>query len=97
MVYNNDKISKHIICYDQSSSQFNRWEFKSDDSNTFWTGKWNKADKSMTWNYVDFLNYGISGKIIESFNSDGMIRTRTVMEDKTGKSLLKINSTKEKI
>ena len=51
----------------------------------------------MTWNYVDFLNYGISGKIIESFNSDGMIRTRTVMEDKTGKSLLKINSTKEKI
>ncbi len=97
MVYNNDKISKHIICYDQTSSQFNRWEFKSDDSNTFWTGKWNKADKSMTWNYVDFLNYGISGKIIENFNSDGMIRTRTVMEDKTGKSLLKINSTKEKI
>jgi hypothetical protein len=26
-----------------------------------------------------------------------MIRTRIVMKDKTGKSLLKINSTKEKI
>ena len=45
-------------------------------------GKWNKADKSMTWNYIDFSNYGINGKIIENFNSDGMIRTRTVMKDK---------------
>ncbi|MDC0593375.1 hypothetical protein OAO79_03955 [Flavobacteriaceae bacterium] len=97
MVYNEDNISKHIISYDQMSSQFNRWEFKSDGSNTFWTGKWNKADKSMTWNYIDFSNYGINGKIIENFNSDGMIRTRTVMKDKAGKSLLKINSTKEKI
>jgi hypothetical protein len=97
MVYNDDDISKHMICYDQTSSQFNRWEFKSDGSNTFWTGKWNKADKSMTWNYIDFSNYGISGKIIENFNSDGTIRTRTVMKDKTGKSLLKINSTKQKI
>ena len=97
MVYNDDNISKHIICYNQTTSQFNRWEFKSDGSNTFWTGKWDKAYKSMTWNYIDFSNYGISGKIIENFNSDGMIRTRTVMKDKTGKSLLKINSTKEKI
>ena len=97
MVYNDDNISKHIICYDQTSSQFNRWEFKNDGSNTFWTGKWNKADKSMTWNYIDFSNYGIKGKIIENFNSDGMIRIRTVMKDKTGKSLLKINSVKEKI
>jgi hypothetical protein len=97
MVYNDDDISKYMICYDQTSSQFNRWEFKSDGSNTFWTGKWNKADKSMTWNYIDFSNYGISGKIIENFNSDGTIRTRTVMKDKTGKSLLKINSTKQKI
>ena len=96
MVYNDD-TSKHIISYDQASNQFNRWEFKSDGSNTFWTGNWNKADKSMTWNYIDFSNYGINGKIIENFNSDGMIRTRTVMKDKAGKSLLKINSTKEKI
>jgi hypothetical protein len=35
MVYNDDDISKHMICYDQTSSQFNRWEFKSDGSNTF--------------------------------------------------------------
>ena len=97
MFYYDDNISKHIICYDKTSSQFNRWEFKSDGSNTFWSGKWNKADKSMTWNYIDFSNYGINGKIIENFNSDGMIRTRTVMKDKAGKSLLKINSTKEKI
>jgi len=97
MVYNENNTSKHIICYDQTSSQFNRWEFKSDGSNTFWTGKWNKADKSMTWNYIDFSNYGISGKIIENFKSEGMIKTRIVMKDKTGKSLLKINSTKEKI
>ena len=64
---------------------------------TKWEGKWNKADKSMTWNYIDFSNYGISGKIIENFKSEGMIKTRIVMKDKTGKSLLKINSTKEKI
>lgn len=96
MVYNDD-TSKHIICYDQVSNQFNRWEFKSDGSNTFWTGNWNKADKSMTWNYIDFSNYGISGKIIENFKSDQIIKTRVIMNDKSGKSLLSINSTKEKI
>ena len=97
MVYNDDNISKHIICYDKTSSQFNRWEFKSDGSNTFWSGKWNKADKSMTWNYIDFSNYGISGKIIENFKSDDIIKSRVTMKDKSGKSLLIINSTKEKI
>ena len=96
MVYNDD-TSKHIICYDQVSNQFNRWEFKSDGSNTFWTGNWNKADQSMTWNYIDFSNYGISGKIIENFKSDQIIKTRIIMNDKSGKSLLSINSTKEKI
>ena len=97
MVYNDNNVSKHIICYDQMSNQFNRWEFKSDGSNTFWTGNWNKADKSMTWNYIDFSNYGISGKIIENFKSDKIIKTRVMMNDKSGKSLLSINSTKEKI
>ena len=96
MVYNDD-TSKHIICYDQVSNQFNRWEFKSDGSNTFWTGNWNKANQSMTWNYIDFSNYGISGKIIENFKSDQIIKTRIIMNDKSGKSLLSINSTKEKI
>jgi len=95
MVYN-DNTSKHIICYDKNSSQFNRWEFKSDGSNTFWTGKWNKADKSMTWKYIDFSNYGINGKIVEKFKSDDIINSRVTMKDKTGKSLLRINSTKER-
>jgi len=97
MVYNENNTSKHMICYDQTLSQFNRWEFKSDGSNTFWTGKWNKADKSMTWNYIDFSNYGINGKIIENFSSDDIIKIKTVMKDKTGKTLLRINSTKKKI
>ena len=97
MVYNENNTSKHIICYDQASSQFNRWEFKSDGSNTFWIGKWNKADKSMTWNYIDFSNYGINGKIIENFNSKDIIKIKTVMKDKTEKTLLRINSIKKKI
>ena len=88
--------SKYIICYDQRLSQFNRWEFKSDGSNTFWTGKWNKSENTMTWNFIDFSNSGISGKIIENFKSNEMIKTRVIMKDKSGKTLLKINSTKEK-
>ena len=51
----------------------------------------------MTWNYIDLLNYEINGKIIENFNSKDIIKIKTVMKDKTGKSLLKTNSTKEKI
>ena len=39
IVYNGNNTSKHIICYDQTSSQFNRWEFKSDGSNNFWTAE----------------------------------------------------------
>ena len=95
MVYNDD-TSKHIISYDQVSNQFNRWEFKSDGSNTFWTGRWNNSDNSMTWDFIDFTNSGVSGEIIESFKSDKIIKTRVIMKDKDGNSLLRINSTKEK-
>ena len=97
MVYNDNDTTKHLICYDQISNQFNRWEFKNDGSNTFWTGKWRKSENSMTWNYIDFTNSGVNGKIIENFKSDGMIRIRVDMKDKSGRSLLKINSTKQKI
>jgi hypothetical protein len=48
MVYNDNDTTKHLICYDQMSNQFNRWEFKNDGSNTFWTGKWRKSENSMT-------------------------------------------------
>ena len=39
MTDNGNETSKQIIRYDQNSNQFNRWEFKSDGSNTFWTGR----------------------------------------------------------
>ena len=97
MVYNDNDTTKHLICYDQMSNQFNRWEFKNDGSNTFWTGKWKKSENSMTWNFIDFTNSGVNGKIIENFKSDEMIRIRVEMKDKSGRSLLKINSTKQKI
>ena len=97
MVYNDNDTTKHLICYDQISNQFNRWEFKNDGSNTFWTGKWKKSENSMTWNFIDFTNSGVNGKIIENFKSDEMIRIRVDMKDKSGRSLLKINSTKQKI
>ena len=97
MVYNENSSSKHIIRYDQSSSQFNHWEFKSDGGHSFWTGKWNDIEKSMTWNYIDFSNSGINGKIIENFSSDSVIKIKTVMKDKTGKTLLRVNSTKKRI
>ena len=96
MVYSDNNTIKYIICYDQMSNQFNRWEFKSDGSNTFWTGKWNKSENTMRWNYIDFLNSGIKGEIIENFESDEKIKIRVIMKDKNGKSLLRINSTKEK-
>ena len=96
MVYNDNNVSKHIICYDQMSNQFNRWEFKSDGSNSFWIGKWNDSDNSMIWDFIDFTNSGISGEIIETFKSDEIIKTRVIMKDNEGNSLLIINSTKEK-
>ena len=69
MVYNDDKITKNLISYDQSSEKFNRWEFKNDGSNNFWIGEWDMNDKKMTWNFIDFSGAGISGKIIERFDS----------------------------
>ena len=51
----------------------------------------------MTWNYIDFSNNGINGKIIENFSSNDIIKIKTVMKDKTGKTLLRINSTKKRI
>jgi hypothetical protein len=41
--YSGSETNKYIICYDLNSNQFNRWEFKSDGTNAFWTGKWNQG------------------------------------------------------
>ena len=79
MVYNGNSISKHIICYDQISRQFNRWEFKNDGSNSFWTGKWSDKEQTMYWNFIDFSNAGISGQIIETFKSSGKIKTKVFL------------------
>jgi len=97
MTYNGNETSKHIIRYDENSNQFNRWEFKNDGSNTFWTGKWNQNKKIMTWNYVDFTNTEIRGEIIEAFNSDNTINVNVVMKDKKGNNLLQISSKANKI
>lgn len=97
MVYNGNSISKHIIRYDQISKQFNRWEFKNDGSHSFWNGKWNDKEQTMSWNLIDFSNSGISGQIIETFYSNEKIKTKIFMEDKNGTSLLKINGTKVKL
>ena len=97
MTYNGNESSKHIIRYDQNSNQFNRWEFKNDGSNTFWTGKWNQSKQTMSWNYVDFTNAEIRGEIIEAFNSDNTININVVMKDKKGNNLLRISSKANKI
>ena len=96
-VNNGDDTSKHIICYDQNSKKFNRWEFKNDGTNTFWIGEWNKNDKTMTWDFIDFSGNGILGQIIERFESEAIIYSEIIMTDKDGNTLLKINSTKNKI
>ncbi len=96
-VNNGDNTSKHIICYDQNSKKFNRWEFKNDGANTFWIGEWNKNDKTMTWDFIDFSGNGIIGQIIERVESEAIIYSEIIMKDKDGNTLLKINSTKNKI
>jgi len=91
------ETNKYIICYDQNSNRFNRWEFKSDGTNTFWTGKWNQRKSTMIWSYIDFSNTSISGEIIESFESDDAINVNIVMKDKSGDELLRIFSKANKI
>jgi hypothetical protein len=96
-INNGGNTSKHMICYDQNSKKFNRWEFKNDGTNTFWIGEWNKNDKTMIWDFIDFSGSGIIGQIIESFASEEIINSEVIMKDKDGNTLLKINSTNNKI
>ena len=96
-VYNADETGKHIIRYDESSKQFNRWEFKSDGGTNFWIGKWNQSKEIMTWTYVDFTNSGIRGEITENFSSNNTINVNIVMKDKNGNNLLRISSKANKI
>ena len=95
--YSGSETNKHIVCYDQNSNQFNRWEFKSDGTNTFWTGKWNQRGSTMTWSYIDFSSTGVSGEIIEKFKSDEIINVKVIMKDKNVKQLLLITSKAQKI
>ena len=97
VVCNGDNITKNVIGYDQVSKRFNRWEFKNDGSNNFWIGNWDKNNNKMTWDFIDFAGSGINGKIIEKFESKYVLKAQVVMKDSNGRSLLLINSTKEKI
>ena len=97
MVNNGDNTSKQIICYDQNLKKFNKWEFKNDGTNTFCIGEWNKNDKTMTWDFIDFSGNGILGQIIEKFEPEAIIYSEIIMKEKDGSTLLKINSTKKKI
>tara|TARA_Y100000385_G_scaffold286805_1_gene349581 strand:+ start:691 stop:1209 length:519 start_codon:yes stop_codon:yes gene_type:complete len=94
---NGTETNKHIICYDQNSNRFNRWEFKSDGTNTFWTGKWNQRENTMIWSYIDFSSTGLSGEITESFKSNDNININIVMKDKSGDELLRIFLKSKKI
>ena len=47
------------------SSQLNRWGFKSVDSNTFWTGKWNKNEEERTFALTPY-----QGKKLDNTFSD---------------------------
>ena len=96
-VYSGDETSKHIIRYDESLKQFNRWEFKNDGATNFWIGMWNQNKKTMTWSYVDFTNTEISGEIIEIFNSNKTININVVVKDKNDNNLLRISSKANKI
>ena len=96
-VFSGDETGKHIVRYDKSSKQFNRWEFKSDGGTNFWVGKWNQSKETMTWTYVDFTNIEIRGEIIETFSSDNTINVNVVMKDKNGNNLLRISSKANKI
>jgi hypothetical protein len=95
--YSGSETNKYIICYDLNSNQFNRWEFKSDGTNAFWTGKWNQRESIMIWSYVDFSSTGLSGEITESFKSNGDINISVVMKDKIGDELLRIFLKSKKI
>ena len=92
-----DETGKHIIRYDKSSKQFNRWEFKSDGGTNFWIGKWSQSKETMTWTYVDFTNADLRGEIIEAFSSNNTINVNVVMKDKKGNNLLRISSKANKI
>ena len=96
-VFNETEASKHIIRYDQSSKQFNRWEFKSDGGTNFWVGKWSQSKETMTWTYVDFTNAEIRGEITETFSSNNTIDVNIAMKDKKGNNLLRISSKANKI
>ncbi|MDG1849986.1 MAG: hypothetical protein P8I82_05820 [Flavobacteriales bacterium] len=84
--------TKMLIRYDQASKSFNRWEFKSDGSTSFWVGKWKRFNQKMTWSFIDFSNSGISGKITERFESDEKIKAKVFMKDIKGNVLLEIES-----
>lgn len=49
------------------------------------------------WDFIDFSGNGIKGQIIERVESEAIIYSEIIMKDKDGNTLLKINSTKNKI
>jgi hypothetical protein len=61
--------------------------FESDGITSFWHGDWNESRKTMTGNYIDFSEIGISGKIIRAFKTNIEIETTVITKDSRGNGL----------
>jgi hypothetical protein len=92
--YNNNGINKgkNIIQYSQDSRRFFRWEFKEDGTTSFWIGEWSKSKNTMTWEFIDTSNTGITGQIIEKFKSEEKFKSNALLKDSKGNILLDIES-----
>lgn len=92
-----DVANKVIVSYDPVAKKFNRWQFESSGSTSFWTGKWDEARKTMKWTYIDFSQSGINGIIEERFKSDDKNKGACVIKDGDQNILLDIESIAKKV
>ena len=83
--------TREIHRYDAESKQYHKWTFDSDGGHSFWIGAWDEASSTMTWEYVDF-GFGLKGKMVDRFISDGKYESTLLLKDSTGNVLLDIQS-----
>ena len=88
---NGEHETREIHRYDAESNKYHKWTFSSDGGHSFWVGVWDEASSTMTWEYVDF-GFGIKGKVVNRFISDGKYESTLVLKDSTGNVLLDIQS-----
>ena len=80
--------SRRFDHYNKHSRTFHRYNLAADGEDSFWTGKWNKKTRTMTWTIQ--AGGAVKGTIIDTFENKNTVKSTINLTDGRGNVIFNI-------